>query len=88
MDFRLIDGEFNQKDAKEIIIQLINDKINFHVRRNFSSKIRFGHADEVSENRIISLKSDLDTIVKLFDQKEASDTKFRLQANIEITPIQ
>lgn len=84
IDFKLIDGEFNQKDAKEVLVQLINDKINFHVRRNFSSKIRFGYADENSEKRITALNADLKNIISFFQQEEKIGQTFSIQAKIEV----
>lgn len=88
MDINLIDGEFSQKDAKEILIQLINDKINFHVRKNFSSNIRFGFVDENSEKRVLALNQEIKDIITFFDQEDTVGKSYSIQAKIELREIE
>ncbi|MCH7412107.1 hypothetical protein MM213_01320 [Belliella sp. R4-6] len=82
--FNLIEGEFDQIEAREILVQLFNDKINFHVRKSFSSNIRFGIKDENSERRIKSLQGELLKINDFFKQAEANNSIYRINASIEL----
>ncbi|WP_159800461.1 hypothetical protein [Flavobacterium sp. MK4S-17] len=49
--FVLIDGTFTPAEAKEIITNLLEFKIQFHSRENFSSEIRQGKEDKKSLQR-------------------------------------
>lgn len=48
----LIKGTFEPEDAKELLLQLLNSKIDFHNRRNWSSQERFGKPDLVSKQKL------------------------------------
>ena len=41
-NIKLIEGNFNPDEAKEVLLSLFNHKIQFHEAKNFSSEIRFG----------------------------------------------
>lgn len=88
LDLKLISGEFNPKDAKEILINLVNDKLNFHVRKNFSSTIRFGAPDENSAQRITELNGELRNIMEFFDQMDMANGSFSINATIELRSIE
>lgn len=49
--FVLIDGSFTPAEAKEVIINLLESKIQFHSRENFSSEIRYGKENQKSIGR-------------------------------------
>ena len=53
---KLIEGKFSPEDAKEVLLELINHKINFHSLKNFSSEERFSQTIEGSKKRIEYLK--------------------------------
>lgn len=55
--FKLIDGEFTIAEARELILSLLEYKINFHSRENFRSEIRQGRRDDRSLNRKQELQS-------------------------------
>lgn len=46
--FVLIDGTFTPEEAKEVITNLLEFKVQFHNRENFSSEIRQGKGNEKS----------------------------------------
>jgi hypothetical protein len=48
----LIKGTFTPDEAREILLPLLNSKINFHNLKNFSSRERFGKPDADSEQRL------------------------------------
>ncbi|HOZ51164.1 MAG TPA: hypothetical protein PLU17_04865 [Chitinophagaceae bacterium] len=82
--FKLIDGVFNSKDAKEILLSIIDNKINFHSHRVFSKDIRFGTLDDFSANRIQELKQARAEIVDLIQDSEEKNTQMILHSNISI----
>jgi len=72
----LIEGNFSDTEAKEILHNVITTKIQFHEMKNFSSKERFGKEDETSVKRIAELKKALAKTNELL--KEASTNNLRL----------
>ncbi|MCB0696507.1 MAG: hypothetical protein KDC07_04035 [Chitinophagaceae bacterium] len=54
--FTLIDGHFDPSGAKEVLVALVTEKINYHNRKNFSHEERFGVPDQHSLARIEQLK--------------------------------
>ncbi|RYD69498.1 MAG: hypothetical protein EOP53_27055 [Sphingobacteriales bacterium] len=82
--FKLIDGTFLPKDAKEVLTALITSKINFHSTRSFSSLVRTGVPDVESDLRIIILNETREEILSLLKHAEANGKKVTIQSNIEI----
>lgn len=60
---KLIDGTFSASEAREVLMNLINSKIQFHNLKNFSSEERFGHLNVDSLNRIEELKDASEAIL-------------------------
>lgn len=50
-EIKLIDGIFTAKEAREVIGKLLDFKIQFHSKENFSHEIRQGNKNERSERR-------------------------------------
>lgn len=70
-NFLLIEGSFNPAEAKEILLRVFGDKIQFHQKKNFSSQERLGKEDINSLKRIPQLqKSILDIIVSIDKAQE------------------
>lgn len=81
--YKLIDGEFSVDEAKELIGKLLEYKIQFHSRQNFSHEIRNGHSDELSLKR----KEELTRTKQLFLEQMAgleADKKLVINADITI----
>ncbi|CAG5011036.1 hypothetical protein SAMN05660293_05628 [Dyadobacter psychrophilus] len=51
----LMSGIFEAEDARDILLSLITNNINFHTLRSFSAQERFGVSDCVSERQITAL---------------------------------
>ncbi len=78
--FKLIDGDFSVEEAKEIISNLLDFKINYHNVQSFGSEIRKGIKDERSlsrkENLIITKQQFLkylenfteDDVIKVYSE--------------------
>jgi len=54
--FNLIEGKFTVDEAREVITNLLDFKIQYHNKQSFSSEIRTGVKDEQSLARKESLK--------------------------------
>ena len=45
-EFQLVKGKFSPAEAKEVLLTLITDKINFHKQLALSNHLRFDVNDE------------------------------------------
>ena len=54
-EIKLIDGIFSVEDADKVITKLINYKIDYHIREDFSNHIRFNNNIEHSNIRVEEL---------------------------------
>jgi hypothetical protein len=81
----LIDGDFDAHEAKEILLNLYSNKINFHEKKNFSSNIRFGKDDLTSIQRIPKLKEALKIILEALADAEAHNKKLAIKSTVVIT---
>jgi hypothetical protein len=65
--FTLIKGEFTKDEAREILLGMINYKINFHELRNLSTSIQQGQRDDASLTRIQELERTRVEMFKFFN---------------------
>ncbi len=79
----LIKGDFTAGEAKEILMNLINSKINFHEVKSFSKMIRLGIPEEQSLKRVEELKASRETILELLSSLD-SDEEISLVSRVEI----
>lgn len=85
-DFNLIEGIFTELEAQEVILTLLDRKINFHHHKNFMHHEKFGSDDSASLKRIEKLKENRLKMVMYF--KEMKDSvNFYIEANVKINPI-
>lgn len=85
--FDLILGSFTPEDAKEILMNLITGKIDFHKKRSFSNEIRFGEPDVYSENRINQLTVSKNKIYELIEDARVKNALLKIKSTIEIDLI-
>ena len=83
-NLKLIDGVFSAEDAKKVLFNLINSKINHHKLDDFSNSIRFNDNDNSSKNRIQQLESTLLEIDEIIAYAITNNLKINLKSNIEI----
>ncbi len=86
--FKLIEGVFSAKDAKEVLLTLIDQKIKFHELKSFSSKIKFGKADEESLQRVNDLTQTKTDIMKYLVNKVDNGLSFSIKSFIEIEEVE
>ncbi len=80
----LIKGTFTPDEAREILLKLLADKINFHNMKNWSSRERFGKPDIDSEQRLKYLDESRKN-VEMFILKAISEQKnITINSSIEM----
>jgi hypothetical protein len=85
-DFKLIEGIFTELEAQEVILTLLDRKINFHHHKNFMHHEKLGSDCTASLNRIEKLKKNREEMVTYF--KEMKDSvNFSIEANVIINTI-
>ena len=67
-NFKLIDGAFSVEEAKEVLGNLLEFKIQIHNKENFSSEIRNGVRNKQSLSRIESLKATRKSLFEYLDK--------------------
>ena len=83
-EFKLIDGTFSMEDANRVLTTLLNYKIDYHNREDFSNHIRFNKNIEHSKKRIQELTEVKEQIRSLILNSESEDIKFVIKSNISI----
>jgi len=86
-DHKLISGEFNTKEAREILLNLIDSKIKFHNLKSFSTEERFGSKDASSMKRLAELKELRAEILRLLINNEGGDFVYKISSTIKIEMI-
>ena len=81
---KLIDGVFDKESAKEIILTMIDKKIEFNEMHSFRNLINNNQRDSDIENRIKSLKKAKLGIIEYLNSATLSDVK--IDAIIKIQP--
>ncbi len=83
----LIKGTFTPDEAREILLQLLNSKINFHNLKNWSSRERFGKPDTDSEQKLKYLEESRKNvemfISKALDGKKNITINSSIEMNVE-----
>lgn len=84
-DLKLIDGKFNPDEAKEILLNLISSKIQFHTIKDFSSEIGIGEPDIRSRKRIAELRTIKEEILSLIEKTEKENLLLEVKSTITIS---
>ncbi|TDE06884.1 hypothetical protein [Flavobacterium sandaracinum] len=82
---QLTKGLFTNEEAKEVLFNLINTKINFHNLKNFSNDIRSGTADEAGLKRVVELTGAKATIDQIISYAKKENLKIKIDTDILIT---
>lgn len=82
---KLIDTKFTPEEAKEVLLTLINNKIQFHSTKNFSSEIRTGLSEENSRQRIDELEEAKKEIIALTEKAKEMNILLDVESSIHIS---
>lgn len=80
----LIAGEFNPVEAREILLKLVDTKINFHKVQSLSTYIHYGHSNIDSEDRIKELKEAKEQINALVQRAIETNSNIEVGSTIDI----
>ena len=82
--FSLIEGSFKSDEAREILLNVISAKIQFHQMKNLSSKERFGKQDDQSVKRIEELKKTMERVLEIVAESKKIDSSIYISSSIGI----
>lgn len=80
----LVKGSFTPHEAREVLFQLLNGKINFHNLKNWSSRETFGKPDANSEQRLKYLVESQKNVEMLVLEATAEQKTIIINSTIEI----
>ncbi|WP_281239666.1 MULTISPECIES: hypothetical protein [Flavobacterium] len=80
----LIDGNFSPTEAKELLMDLFINKINFHQKKNFSSQERYGKEDEIAIRRIPELKESVEAISRIITEGTTQNQNIVITSTVHI----
>jgi hypothetical protein len=80
----LIEGNFSQEEARDILMNIFFAKINFHRLRNLSSQERFGKQDETAKKRIPELEKEIEKLLRVVSEAKSKNKRLILTSEIEI----
>lgn len=80
----LIMGDYTPMEAKDILLKMVDSKINFHKIRSLSADVRFGKADADSETRIEELKEARAQIIALVQKAIDDNTLIEIGSTIDV----
>ena len=83
--FQLIDGTFSPTEASRLLLSLVQRKIDYHRKEQFSDEERFGKAPSHSEKRLRDLAKLESDLKEFFASASDSNQNLNINGWIEIT---
>ncbi len=84
----LINSSFSAKEAKQVLVSLLDYKIQFHHRKILSSYEKYGTEDEYSKNRIVQLKEERAKVEELLDNSDFENCTIALESEVSIKVLE
>jgi hypothetical protein len=85
--FSMINGEFTNEQAKDVLTDLFSSKIKYHSVCALRHEERFSEKSSFHANRILELKSERDAVIHLLQSLNNSG-KLKIESTIHITAIE
>lgn len=82
--FKLINGKFAAQDVRKILMEMIQSKINFHMREMHGMEERGDGSLTHSAKRIAQLRKTAETLKKVLAKAEAKGANLKISAQVEI----
>lgn len=82
---KLISGQFTPSEAQEVLLEIIDSKINFHKIKNLSSLVRSNQPKRESELRIKELKEAREQILALIKTAKEQESTLRIDASLYVS---
>lgn len=83
--FCLIDGTFSPDEARQILMTLVQDKISFHRRNDWSDRERQGEPNPAGGKRINELRATREKLDTFLAQAESQSMELVISCNIDIS---
>lgn len=80
----LISGEYTPTEAKELLLKLVDSKINFHKLQSLSAYVHSGQPNIDSELRIKELKETREQITALIEKAVDNNSNIEIGSTIDI----
>ena len=84
----LINGNFTNDEAKEILMNMFSSKINFHTVKNWSSQERYGQDDEIAQKKIPALRDEIKKLELILAEAKVKSKKIVLSSEINISILE
>ncbi|MCK6617258.1 MAG: hypothetical protein L6Q51_06415 [Cyclobacteriaceae bacterium] len=81
---KLIDGYFSAEEARDILLNLITSKINFHEVKNFASLEKTGKPDITALHRLPELREERKKIIAAVEYSIQNGYAFKITSAIRI----
>lgn len=86
--FSLVRGTFSAEEAREVLLNLIEDKITFHRRYLWSRRERFGEEnDPARERRIEELLATKGRIREAIERAARAGQSLEVHCDIQLRPL-
>lgn len=82
---KLIQGSFSPIDAKEILLNMVDTKINFHKIKSLSSLVQCNQPNQESEQRIKELKEAKEQILAFIEKAKKEGCSLRVESTINLS---
>ena len=80
----LIDGSFDPEGAKDLLVNLLQNKVHFHTVKSLSFWERTGAKDVESIVRLEQLKVDRELVLKLMQEAQLEGKRVVIKSSIDI----
>ena len=81
----LIDGQFSDEEAKDILMNVFLKKITFHERKNFSELEMHGESDQNAQSRITALKQEMEKVHEIIAEAKSKNQRLKISSEIKIS---
>lgn len=88
IEINLINGSFNREELKELLMDILISKINFHEKKTLSSLIIDGTEDENSNRRVNELKCEVSKFNEFINNLNTDKTKLKVTSTVKIEIIE
>lgn len=87
-NIELVNGEFSLNEANEVVLALLDQKLNFHKTKKFQLWTRNNNADFATlDKRIAELEKEKEIAEQFLKTHQGTPAKLRLDANLKISVI-
>lgn len=81
----LINGQFTNEEAHEILMNMFLSKIQFHKMKNFSSQERLGISDPIAVKRIPELLAEIENLKEVLEMAQSGNYRLSVKSVVNIT---